>query len=185
MVNVPQVEWIRQDPLVDPSGVRDVKTTGFLKNLNTGAGGVLDFGTVNITSSTQVSDTVLAYARISALNDASGVYNMRFFLTSVTDWSTGTYRFLERKELHFQQGGITLTGSDTDTPTVVPSQANFSGTITEPEFVFGKPIMSGILDNDASQYVYLAVQVGTNVDVGIKGGAGAGSFRYRLLYDFS
>lgn len=185
MVSVPQIEWIRQDPTIDPSGVRDAKTTGYLKNLDTGAGGVLDFGTVDITSTTQVTDTALAYARVSALNDASGVFNMKFFLTSVSDWTTGTYRFLERKEFHFQQGGITLTASDDDTPTTVPTNANFSGTITEPEFSNGKPWMSGILDNDASQYVYLAVEVGTNVPVGIKGGAGAGSFRYRLLYDFS
>jgi hypothetical protein len=185
MVVIPTVEWIQQDPTVDPSGFRDVKTTGFLKDLNTGAAGVLNFGTVDITSATQITDTVLAYARVSALNDASGVFNMRFFLTSVSDWNIGTYRFLERKEFHFQQGGISLTASDNDTPTSVPDAANLSGTITEPEFPLGKPWMSGVIDNDASQYAYLAVSVGTNVPIGIKGGAGAGSFRYRLLYDFS
>jgi len=67
----------------------------------------------------------------------------------------------------------------------VPTSPNLSGTITEPEYPLGKPWMSGLLDNDTSQYVYLAVEAGVDVSVGTKGGAGAGSFRYRLLYDFS
>lgn len=186
MVVVPTVEWINQDPTIDPSGSRDIKSgaAGFLKNISTAAAQELNFGTINITTSGSISDTKLCYARVSALNDASGVFNMRLFLTSVSDWTTGTYRFLERKALHFQ-GGIALSLGDADTPVVVPTQANFSGTVTAPEFDGGKPWMSGVLDNDVSQYVYFAVFAGTDVPVGIKGGAGAGSFRYKLLYDFS
>jgi hypothetical protein len=184
MVNFPDVEWIQQDPATDPSGFRDQKSVGFLRELNTVAGGELDFGQLNTTGSGAITDTLLAYARVDSFGDASGVFNMRMFLTNTTAWGAGTYRFLEQKELHFVPSLI-LDSSAENTPTVVPITPNLSGTITEPEFPLGKPWMSGLLDNDASQYVYLALEVGVDVPVGTYGGAGAGTFRYRLLYDFS
>jgi hypothetical protein len=186
MVNFPDVEWIQQDPGTDPSGLRDQKSAGagFLKVLDTSAGGVLDYGQLNTTGSGAITDTVLAYARVDSFGDASGVFNMRMFLTNITSWNTGTYRFLEQKEFHFVPN-LVLNSAANNTPTVVPTSPNFSGTITEPEFPLGKPWMSGLLDNDVSQYVHLAVEVGVDVPVGTYGGAGAGTFRYRLLYDFS
>lgn len=186
MVNFPEVEWIQQDPSIDPSGQRDAKSTlaGFLRVLNTGAGGVLNYGQLNTTGSGAITDTRLAYARINDIGDASGVFNMRLFLVDISSFGAGTFRFLEQKELHFVPD-LKLDSSANNTPTTVPSQPNFSGTITEPEFPLGKPWMSGTLDNDASQYVYLAVEAGVDVPVGTYGGAGAGTFRYRLLYDFS
>lgn len=187
MVVLPTVEWVQQDPLIDPSGFRNIDSgaAGFIKQLDTGAGGVLDFGTVNITGSGNIADTYLAYARASAMGDASGIFNMRFFLTDVSSFNEGFYRFLERKEFHFQQGGIQLGPADENTPSNVPNTTNFSGTITEPEYPLGKPWVSGILDNDVTQYVYLSFIGGVDVPVGTYGGAGAGTFRYRLLYDFS
>jgi len=186
MVDFPDVEWILQDPSTDPSGQRDQKSApaGFLKVLSTAAGGELNFGQLNTSGSGAITDTFLTYARVDDFGDASGVFNMRMFLTNVTAWSLGTYRFLEQKQLHFVPD-LALNSSAVDTPTIVPSQANMSGTITEPEWPLGKPWMSGLLDNDVSQYVHLALEVGVDVPVGTYGGAGAGSFRYRLLYDFS
>jgi hypothetical protein len=186
MVDFPDVQWIQQDPSVDPSGSRDLLSpgAGFLRVLDTGAGGVLDYGQLNTTGSGAITPTQLAYARINDLGDASGVFNMRLFLVDISAFGQGTFRFLERKELHFVPN-LTLNSAANNTPTVVPGLANFSGTITEPEFPLGKPWMSGVLDNDASQYVYLAVEAGVDVPIGTYGGAGAGTFRYRLLYDFS
>lgn len=186
MVNFPDVEWILQNPSTDPSGQRDQKSSGagFLKVLSTSAGGALNFGQLNTSGSGAITDTFLAYARVDDLGDASGIFNMRMFLTNVTAWGVGVYRFLEQKQLHFVPN-LQLNSAASDTPTVVPTQANLSGTITEPEWPLGKPWMSGLLDNDVSQYVYLALEVGVDVPVGTYGGAGAGTFRYRLLYDFS
>jgi len=187
MVTFPTVEWVSQDPTIDPSGFRDINSgaAGFLKVVNTSAGGELSFGTLNNTDGTVVSDTACVYARASAMGDASGIFNMRFFLINTSAWGVGTFRFLERKELHFQQGGISLTAGDNDTPVVVPATTNLLGTIQEPQFPNGQPWMSGVLDNDVSQYAYIATLVGNDVPAGTYGGAGAGSFRYRLLYDFS
>jgi len=186
MVQFPDVEWIQQNPSIDPSGSRHLKTSvaGFLRILDTSAGGVLDFGQLNTTGSGAITATRLAYARVNSFGDASGVFNMRVFLVNTSAWSVGTVRFLESKQLHFVPN-LTLTSAANNTPVVIPSNPNLSGTITAPEFPLGKPWMSGLIDNDVSQYVYLAVEAGVDVPVGTYGGAGAGTFRYRLLFDFS
>ena len=186
MVNFPAVEWIQQSPAINPSGSRHLKVpaSGFLKIIDTSAGGVLDYGQLNTTGSGAITATRLAYARIDDMADASGVFNMRLFLVNVSSWGIGTVRFLEQKHLHFVPN-LTLNSAANNTPTVVPSNPNLSGTIQTPHWQFGQPWMSGIIDRDVSQYVYLAVEAGVDVPVGTYGGAGAGTFRYRLLYDFS
>lgn len=186
MVNFPDVEWILQDGATDPSGQRDQKSAaaGYIKTLSTAAGGALDFGSLNTTGSGIISETFVAYARVNDLGDASGVYNMKLFLYDFSTFQAGTYRFLEQKELHFVPN-LTLTSAAKNTPTTIPNSPNLSGTITEPEYPLGKPWMSGLLDNDVSQYVHLALEVGVDVPIGTYGGAGAGTFRYRLMYDFS
>ena len=186
MVNFPSVEWIQQSTSINPSGSRHLHSAGagFIKVLDTGAGGVLDFGQLNTTGSGNITTTKLVYARVSDMADASGVFHMRFFLVDTTSWGIGVYRFLERKELHFVPN-LTLNSAANNTPLVVPIQTNVSGTIQMPLWQTGTPWMSGILDRDVSQYIYVAVEVGVDVPVGTYGGAGAGTFRYRLLYDFS
>ncbi len=190
MVDFPSVEWIQQDPGVDPSGLRDQLSgaAGFLKIIDTSAGGVLDYGQLNTTGSGAITETILTYARVNDFGDASGVFNMRAFLVNITSWGAGTFRFLEEKHLHFVPD-LVLNSAAENTPTVVPNTSNLSGTIiaegSPGPWPLGQPWMSGILDNDVSQYVHLAVEVGVDVPVGTYGGAGAGSFRYRLLYDFS
>lgn len=187
MINFPTVEWVEQDPATDPSGSRHLKSggAGFLKTLGTTAGTELDFGTLNNTNSGVLSDTKLTYARVDSFGDSSGVFNMRFFLNSTSAWGLGTYRFLEFRTLHFQPSTFVVNEGSVDTPTAVPATTNLVGTTQFPEYQFGQPWMSGTIDSDASQYVYLGVFVGTDVPVGTYGGAGAGSFKYRLLYDFS
>jgi len=186
MVNFPDVEWVQQSLTIDPSGSRNLNSgaAGFIKLLTTAADGVLDYGQLNTTGSGAITETFLAYARVNDLADASGIFNMRMFLTDFSAWGLGNYRFLEQKQLHFVPS-LTLDSSAENTPTAIPSNPNFSGTIIEPEWPLGKPWMSGTLDNDVSQYVYLAIEAGVDVPVGTYGGAGAGTFRYRLLYDFS
>ena len=165
MVNFPTVQWIEQSLSIDPSGSRHLLDTGFIKQLGTGAGEFLDFGQLNTTGSGAISDTHLAYARVSDLGDASGVFNMKFFLTNTSAFGLGTFRFLERKSIPFEVN-LALNSSANNTPTVIPTDANFLGTATTPEFPNGKPWMSGTIDIDASQYVYIALEAGIDVPVG-------------------
>ncbi len=132
MVDFPAVQFIEQDIATDPSGSRHLLDTGFVRTLGTGAGEVLDFGQVNTTGSGAISTTKLTYARVSDLGDASGVFNMRFFLTNTTAWNQGTYRFLERKTLHFVPS-LELDSGNENTPVIIPSIQNLSGTIKIPE----------------------------------------------------
>jgi hypothetical protein len=183
MVTAPSIQWKEYDKTVDPSGTRHLETTGFLKQIGTGAGEQFDFGSVDISDSSQISDTKLCLAHVTNFNGASGIFNMRFFLNNISAFGLGTYRFLERKEFHFQ-GDIDLDLSDDDIPTTIPSSPNIKGTIAA-LFPNGQTAISGVGDQDVTQYVYLAVSVGTDVPVGTYGGPAQGTFRYSLVYDFA
>ncbi len=185
MVVTPIVEWLEHDPAIDPSGSRHLKSgpAGFLRVLSTNVGGQLDFGNVDISLSGQVSDTKLCFARVSNFNGASGITNLRFFLHSIAAFGAGTYRFLEDKNLHFIPDHALIQAND-DTPTAIPSVPNIKGTIAA-LFANGQTAISGVGDQDVTQYVHLGVFVDTDVPVRTYGGAGAGNFRYRLLFEFS
>jgi hypothetical protein len=192
MVTAPTIQWILQSSSVNPSGHRHQANPayGFIKQLGTSAGQALDFGSINTTMSGAISETKTIYARISNMGSASGIFNLRFFLNSTSDFSTGRYRFLEKKDLHFIPNLI-LNDQANDTPRVIPQYQNLSGTIPSVgrndygQWQKGVPWISGTIDDDASMYIYLAFLAYSDVPNGIYGGAGAGSFRYRLLYDFS
>ena len=173
----PTVQFIQFDKDIDPSGFRDTLASG-IKALDTSITGCLDFGNANTTTSGAISRTAMTIFRVSDLGDASGVYNLRFFLENASAFSTGNYRFLYKVATNWQGAGFTLGLSDLDIPVAAPTAQNVISTS-------GTPSLSGIFDGHVSQYIYLAVFVDTDVPYGTYGGCAAGSFRYRMLYDFS
>lgn len=172
----PTVQMLQFDKDVDPSGVRDDPGSA-IKILDTSITGCLDFGNANTTTSGVISNTNMMVFRVSDLGSASGVYNLRFFLENSSAFSTGNFRFLHRIATHYQGVGFTLGLSDLDIPLTEPSQNVLSTS--------GQPTLSGIFDGHVSQYIYLAVFVDTDVPFGTYGGCANGSFRYRMIYDFS
>ncbi len=177
MATFPDVQFIQFNVDVDPSGARNIVASG--QELGTSALNCLDFGNTNTTTSGNISDTALVIFRVDALNDASGVYNLRFFLNSASAFNTGTFRFLHRIETHYQGTGFRLSLADLDIPLTAPAQNVISTTPSS------QPTLSGITDEDVSQYIYLGVFVDIDVPFGTYGGCAAGSFRYRMLFDFS
>ena len=177
---VPTVQFIQFNPAINPSGVRNVLASG-IKALDTSLNGYLDFGNLNISTSGRVSDTKMVIFRASNMGSASGIYNIRFYLSSASAFNAGTYRFLYRISSHYLGTAFQLMTTDLDIPTILPTNANLLGTLS----VSGYPTISGIADRDVSQYIYLATYIGTDVPYGTYGGGGAGSFRYRAVYDFS
>ncbi len=173
----PTVQFVQFNKDVDPSGVRDINASG-VKLLDTSITGCLDFGNANTTTSGVISDTKMVLFRVSDLGDASGVYNMKFFLENASAFNTGNYRFLYRPSIHFLGAGFELALSDLDVPVAEPTAQNIISTS-------GAPTLSGIFDGHTSEYIYLAVYVDTDVPFGTYGGCAAGSFRYRMVYDFS
>lgn len=115
--------------------------------------------------------------RVSDLGDASGVYNLRFFLSNANAFNVGNFRFLHKIATHYQGVGFQLGLTELDIPLTEPSQNVLSTS--------GQPTLSGIFDGHVSQYIYLSVFVDTDVPFGTYGGCAAGSFRYRMIYDFS
>lgn len=177
---IPTLQFIQFNTAVNPSGVRNVLASG-IKALDTSLNGYLDFGNLNISTSGRVSDTKMVIFRASNMGTASGIYNIRFYLASASAFNVGTYRFLYRISSHYLGTTFQLLTSDLDIPTTLPANANLLGTLN----VSGYPTISGILDRDVSQYIYLATFINTDVPFGTYGGGGAGSFRFRAVYDFS
>jgi len=177
MATFPTVQFLQFDKDVDPSGVRNLPASA-IQELNTSITGCLDFGNANTTTSGAIGDTAMAIFRVSDLGDASGVYNLRFFLQNASAFNTGNYRFLHSIQTHYQGAGFVLGLADLDIPVIKPTTENVLSTTNEPP-------LSGIGDGQVSQYIYLAVFVDTDVPFGTYGGCAAGSFRYRMVYDFS
>jgi hypothetical protein len=186
MVNVPTVEWREWTTTIDPSGIRisDDTTTldasGFLGNRSTIAGETLVFDPVNIAVSGQTSDTKVLTAYITNWGDGSGISNMKFFLTSVSDFGVGDYRFLYSIRTHWASG-LELNETDSELPITIPTSQNILST-----FGSGTVQNTGYYDeSQVLQYVYLSMFIGVDVPVGVYGSAGGGGFRMRLLYEFS
>jgi hypothetical protein len=175
----PTVQIIQFDKDVDPSGVRNIPASG-VGVLDTSITGCLDFGNANTTTSGIISETKMFVFSVSDLGSASGVYNLRFFLDNTSAFNTGNFRFLQKIATHHQGAGFQLLLTDEDTLVAEPTAQNVISTTPS-----SQPTLSGITDADVSQYVYLAVFVDRDVPFGTYGGCANGSFRYRMLYDFS
>lgn len=177
MVTVPTTQFLQFDKSVDPSGSRNLLGSA-VKELDTSANGFLDFGNNNVSTSGVISATRMVVFRASDMGTASGVYNMRFFLSSSSAFTAGTFRFLHGIQQHYQGTNFALTLADPDIATALPSIQNVVSTQN-------LPAISGITDADVSEYIYLAVFTDVNVPFGTYGGGGLGSFRYRMQFDFS
>lgn len=175
-MTLPTVQFIQFDKNINPSGFRHIAASG-IKVLDTSVTGCLEFGSINTTTSGVISDTKMVIFRASNLGSASGIFNMRFFLSNANAFSLGSYRFLHRITTHWQGNGFQLSLADADIPRSEPAQNVLSTS--------GQPVLSGLFDGHVSQYIYLATYIGTNVPYGTYGGPTNGSFRYRMLYDFS
>lgn len=177
-MNLPIIDIIQIDNAINPSGTRNLgaSCSGFVKFLTTSSSGHLDYGFLNTTNSGVYAGTKLIFFRPVSLGDASEIFNFRFYLSSISSWSTGTYYFLWDKLVHFQSGKQ-LSTSNASVPTSLPTSGNVLSTAS------GTYIQS-IAESGCSQYIYLDMYAATNVPVGQYGGPGNGGFRYRLTYDF-
>lgn len=173
---VPTVQFIKFDKTVDPSGFRNIVASGQI--VDTSITGCLDFGNINTSVSGGISDTAMLVFRVDDLGSASGIYNMKFYLDNSSSFSVGNYRFLQKINTHYQGPSFSLSLADNDVATLIPGVQNVIATN-------GQPVLSGITDSDVSQYIYLAVYADNDVPFGTYGGCAAGSFRYRMVFDFS
>lgn len=189
MVSAPTIEWREWDVDVDPSGHRveslSVGQWGFQGVKGTSNGGTLIFGSLNTSVSGQISDTKVLTAHVTNWGDASGITNMKVFLNSISAFDNGNYRFLYAIQRHFwTQSGVPLNETDDDFPTSQPASQNILSTLGS-GFLKNTAGVTTPDENQATEYLYLAVFCDTDVPNGSYGGPSANSFRYRLKFDFS
>ena len=172
----------------DPSGSRHLKTgdpsvhPAFTKSLGTAGDEHLDFGINNISNSGINSSTKVVLAHLDASGDlTTQMFNMKFWLSSTSSF-TSAPRFNLYKSSYLEQSGwkpdFVLQNSSLETVgTSLPSSGNIlrqdgSGTIAE----------SG--DAHVTEWIYLSVFADASESVGLKGGPGLNTFRYRLTADY-
>lgn len=189
MVSAPTVEWREWDVDIDPSGHRvqslSVGQWGFQGVKNISDGGTLVFSSLNTSISGQISDTKVVTAHVTNWGNGSGMTNMRTYLSSISDFNNGTYRFLYNILRHFYtQSGVPLNETDSDFSTVLPASQNMLSTLGS-GFLKNTAGVATPDENQVTEYLYLAVFADTDIINGTYGGPGGGGFRYRLMFDFS
>jgi len=188
MVNAPTIQWREWDVDIDPSGHRvtaSVGQWGYQGAKNTSNGGTLIFSSLNTSVSGQISDTKVVTAHVTNWGDGSGLTNLKTYLSSISDFGTGTVRFLYAIHRNFwTQSGVALNETDSDFPTALPASQNILSTLGS-GFLKNTAGVATPDENQVTEYLYLAVFADTNVPPSTFGGPGGGGFRVRLLYDFS
>jgi hypothetical protein len=173
-------EWLVSG--VNPIGERHLTThSSFNKAVSQAAGQFLNFGSVNTTFEKQTTPTKVISAFSDDFNDANeAIFNMKFWLSDITDFTTGTFHF------NGFSSGIWLSGFFTQglddasgvfIPTALPSGQNLRRQD-------GWPEISGInQDSEVTHFIYLSTGLDTDVPPGAYGGD-SGGFTYRMTYDF-
>jgi hypothetical protein len=171
--------------IISPSGTRhDASASGYVKGLNTNTGGELAFGTLNNSSGIIITTpTKCAVWVVDHLQDATTkVFDMKFWLSSVTDFvgvGIGYNVYFNQHMSKKWLGDIQLTDtSGTYTPESLPAGQNLLKHDGSTE------ITTSGTDDSVSQYIYLSVSIDPDTPVGIYGGAGANTFRYRVTYKY-
>lgn len=178
---------------VDPVGQRHLDLSpasggNFKKNLSTNPDAFLDFGSLNLSNGKQETPTKAVIARVGDFNDATeAVFNMRFWLPDIADFSVGTFKFNGLPSGTWIQN-VTLTeASGKFVPTTLPSGQNIwrnpSGVAFDPGSTTFQEITASGQDDQVTMYEYLSVTVNTNAAVKVYGGDGGG-FTYRMTFDF-
>lgn len=174
MATFPSFQFREYTISTDPSGFRNTTGGGFRGIKSTLASETLIFSPLNISPSGGITETHLLLGRVNSFGTASGVYDLRFFLTSSNAFTQGTYRFLEHKNIQFLVNRR-MSEADNNTPISIPSTTNWRNT-------YGGGILSGIAEDDVTEYLYLGLYIREDVPFGTYGPA---NFTYRCLYTFS
>ena len=137
----------------------------------------LDFGTANNTAEAASVGPKCIIFRCSNLQGNSTINNMRFWLSSNSDFTGTNYFYCDVTSTWTQNKTIgQITGG---TPGICPTSVP-SANVTK---INGGDI-TGTGHADTSQYIYLGLSIGSDEPIGSKGGAG-GAFNFSLKFDYS
>jgi len=162
-----------------PSGSRHLETApNFVQKIDATATGVLGFGTINNTGAKASSSTVAVVPYVDNLNANTSVENMKFWQTSQTSLSAGTYTFNESVSPVWSSGISLTDASGLFSSSTLPTSQNVLSAAG------ATSVTTAASDTAAMEFIYLSVTVDTDVPQGNYGGTD-GSIKYRLTFDYS
>ncbi len=189
MATPPDVKISQFDINVDPSGFRHLESpaNGFQQTLGVAAGEFLNLSGVDRTNGKQSSQTKVFLMRVDNFNDANeAVFNMRFYLSSVSDFTTGTFSFNGFASGRHITGATLTDASGLFIPTALPSGQNLWRAADgpfDPSSASFQEITGVGSDDQVTMYQYLSVTVDTDVPAGVYGG-NTGGFTGRITWDY-
>jgi len=137
----------------------------------------LDFGTVNNTNGIVQAGPQVLWWRCSNLAGFSTISNMKFWLSLNSDLD-GTNEYYSDISSAWTQNK-TVSQVSSGSPGNIPQSLPASN-LTK----IGGGDITGIGHNDTSQYIYLALSIGSDETIGSKGGAN-GNFQISIKFDYS
>ncbi len=150
--------------------------SGYVGEVNDTSAGTLSFGTINTDVST-ASDTKVVIMRATDMGGNGFIRNMRFWGPNLIQAGLISYN-----------KGITGSGNWLQDRTITSSSGVVSATLPIAQNLFrrdGHTAISGVTASDASQWIYLNLDVSSSVGVGNYGGTnGQGILRYRVTFDY-
>jgi len=169
MVAAPNVKLVQFDLSAATSG-----TWGGFIDTTTRA---LAFGAIDNSVSGSMSATKLVAMSGVEFNGNTVIENMKFYLSSRSDWTTGDSRFyMDINNIYTQNK--TLSTSNDNVPTAIPANQNYF------RLGGGSQITGSGQVDGLGQWIYLAVFAGTDVLDGTYGVLGGGGFRFRVTFDY-
>ena len=137
----------------------------------------LDFGTVNNTAGIAQAGPVCLIFRCTNLQGNALLSNLRFWLSNNASFS-GVNRFFCAVTDTWTQNK-TVSEVAAGTPGIIPESVPAANVAR-----IGGGDIAGTGHADTSQYIYLALEIGQNELIGLKGGADGG-FAYSMKFDYS
>jgi len=137
----------------------------------------LDFGTANNTAGAVNVGPKCIIFRCSNLQGNTTISNMRFWLSSNSDFVGSNSFYCDITDTWTQNKTVGQVSGGT--PGICPASIP-SANVTK----IGGGDITGIAHADTSQYIYLALSIGSDEVIGAKGETG-GAFSYSTKFDFS
>lgn len=176
---------------VDPSGSRHLTNHASFENILASGHGPasfsfddLDMQAVNISSGSGVSKTKVFLFRIASFDCANTrITNMKFWASSVTDFLTGnTHKVVYEKARgdNWQQDKALPVSHFGDPTKFVPESLPDSQNLYRQD---GGGTIHGVVDDDVSEWVYVALAASGTLPLGQYGLTPASGFLLRVTYD--
>ena len=138
---------------------------------------LLSFGVVNNTADSALAGPKCVIFRCSNLQGNTTISNIKFWLSANSDFTGNNLYYCDITDTWTQNKTVGQTSNG------VPGICSVSIPSANVTKIGGGDI-TGTTHDQTSQYIYIALSIGTDEIIGSKGGVG-GAFTYSLKFDYS